>query len=338
MKHVGKALIVAGSLSLCGVVFLGLGTSMLYKERKSGFSRQDTEYEEKQYTTPASAITRIQTDISSDQIYFEPGEGDQIEITYQDRIGDPRYQITENNGTLQIYQKPVFHLFYIPDLSRLWDQQEKVSMTVKIPEAYAGSYDLNASSGTISLEELEIKEMLEVYATSGTIKLDELTCEKDAGIEITSGNITAENISVQNNLTCSFTSGQSNIKDVTVGGDWNVLVSSGSIDITAAAIDGAFECEFTSGKIIGRDIKASEVHTTLTSGTVTLDALTLEKGMEASVTSGSIRVSLADAENNYRITSDVTSGHSNLPENFGNGDKYIDVEVTSGNVDFSFVH
>lgn len=338
MKHVGKALIIAGALSLSGCIFLGLGTGLLYKERKNGYSRNDTEYEEKQYTTSVSGITEIQTDISSDQIYFEPGEGDQIEITYSDKINDPRYQITEKNGTLSIYQKPMsgFHIFYVPDLSRIWEEEERISMTIKVPEAYAGNYDLNASSGTISLKELNIREELEVYATSGTIKLDNLTCEKDVEVEITSGNITVENIEVQNDLTCRFTSGHSSVKDVMVGGDWKVLVSSGSIDIASAALYGNLECDFTSGKIIGRDISCAEVKTTVSSGTVSLDALTVEKGIDSSVTSGTVWVSLTDEVGNYRINSDVTSGHCNLPESFGNGDKYIDVEVTSGNVDFTF--
>lgn len=338
MKHVGKVLIIAGSLSLCGIVFLGLGTSMLYKERRSSINQNDTEYEEKQYSTPVSGITEIQTDIAFDHIYFEPGEGDQIEITYRDRRNDSRYQITENNGTLRIYQKPLtgFHLFNIPDLSRIWEEQETVSMTIKVPEAYAGSYDLEVSSGTISLEELEIREKLAVYATSGTIKLDDLTCEKDVEVEVTSGNITIEGIEVQDDLTCRFTSGHSSVKDVTVGGDWKIGVSSGSIDITTAAVDGTLECDFTSGKIISRDVSASEVITTVSSGTISFDDLTVEKGIELSATSGTIRVSLEDAEDNYRINSDVTSGRCNLPENFGNGEKYIDVEVTSGNVDFTF--
>lgn len=339
MKHVGKALITAGALSLCGIAFLGLGTSMLYKERKSGIVRNNTKYEEKQYTTVASGITEIKTDIAADNLYFEPGDGDKIEITYNDKIDNPRYEITEKGGTLFIYQKPIndFRLFYIPDLRFGWEEAEVISMTIKVPAAYAGSYDLNVSSGTISLQELDIKEELDAYATSGTIKLNKLSCEKDVEIEISSGNISIEDIQVQEDLACRSTSGHVSVNDITVGGDWNIRISSGNINVSTAQIGGKLYSDFTSGQIIGSEISASEVEATLSSGKINLDKLTVEKGINASLTSGTLRVSLTDSAANYSIKSEVTSGHCNLPESFATrGDKYIDVEVTSGNVEFSF--
>lgn len=338
MKHIGKALIIAGALSFCGCVFLGLGTGMLYKERKNAVSRNNTEYEEKQYTTSVNGISTIQTDILWDDAVIEPGEGDQIEIIYYDKIDEPRYQISENGGTLQIIQKPSnsFSFFNIPDLRFGWDNETKESMTIYVPESYAGTYDLNLSSGTLSVQDLEIKEDLEVYATSGIIKLDNLTCEKDAEVEITSGNVTMENLEVQGELTCRFTSGHISIQELTVEGDMKVRGSSGNINMEDIIVIGNLECDLTSGRIVSKTVSAEAVSATASSGTIILDELSVGKGIEASVTSGTVRVSLTDDISNYKINSDVTSGRCNLPESFGNGDKYIEVEVTSGNVDFTF--
>lgn len=338
MKHIGKALIIAGALSLCGCVFLGLGTGMLYKERRNAVSRNNTEYEEKQYTTPVSGISTVQTDILWDDVVIEPGEGDQIEIIYNDQIDDPRYQISENDGTLQIVQKPSysFTLFNIPDLSFVWNNEEKGSMTIYIPESYEGDYDLNLSSGSLSVRDLEVKEKLEIYATSGIIKLDNLICEKDTEVEISSGSVSIENVEMKESMSCRFTSGHISVQEITVEGDMSIRGSSGSINMTDISIDGALECELTSGKILAETLQTESVSATASSGMIILDELTVEKGIEGSVTSGTVRVSLTDHISNYRIHSDVTSGRCNLPENFGNGDKYIDMEVTSGNVDFTF--
>lgn len=338
MKNIGKALIIAGALSLCGCVFLGLGTGMLYKEWRNSKSQSNTEYEEKQYNTSVNGISTIQTDIAWDDVVIEPGEGDQIEIIYQDKIDESRYQISENNGTLQIIQKPSygFSLFNIPDLPFGWNNEEKGSMTIYVPESYAGTYDLNLSSGSITVQDLKIKEELEVYATSGIIKLDNLTCEKDAEIEISSGSVTIENLEVQGELICRFTSGLISAQELTVEGDMKVRGSSGSINMEDIIVVGDLDCDLTSGRIVSKTVSAEAVSATASSGTIILDELTVGKGIEAYVTSGTVRVTLTDDISNYRINSDVTSGHCNLPGNFGNGDKYIDVEVTSGNVDFTF--
>lgn len=338
MKHVGKALITAGALSLCGCVFLGLGTRMLYIEQRNGASQNDSEYEEKQYITQANGITEIKTDVLWDNVYVEPGEGDQIEINYFDEINDLRYQITENNGTLLIVQKPSynFQFFNIPDLRFGWESEEKRTITIKVPESYIGSYDLNLSSGTLSIRDMEMKDELEVYATSGIVKLNNIICEKDAEVEITSGNVSIEGMEVQEDMTCRFTSGHINTQNLTVDGDMTIRATSGNINMNDAIVGGELDCDFTSGKIIAETVSTGSVSATISSGTVILNELTLEKGIEADITSGTVRVSLTDDEGNYRINSDVTSGRCNLPENFGNGDKYIDVEVTSGNVDFTF--
>lgn len=338
MKHVGKALIIAGALSLSGIVFLGIGSRMLYAERKNGITQTDKEYEKKQYTTNVSGIETIETDLSSDNISVEPREGDAIEIVYYDEIDDPKYQISEKSGTLRITHKPstTFFLFQIPDLSFGWSGEETQIITIKIPKSYAGDYDLYLGSGTISISDLEIKERLKVDATSGTVKLDNLTCKKDVEVEISSGNLTIDNVEVQRNMTCRSTSGHANVQDITVGGDWTILISSGSIDVTTATVDGTLKADFTSGKIIAKTVSASEVLTEISSGSIDLDELTVEKGISASATSGKVIVSLTDSMNNYKITSEVTSGHCNLPDDFGNGDKYIDVDISSGNVNFSF--
>ena len=338
MKHIGKALIIAGALSLCGCVFLGLGTGMLYEEWRNSKSQRNTEYEEKQYSTSVNGISTIQTDIAWDDVVIKPGEGDQIEIIYQDKIDGPQYQISENNGTLQIVQKPSygFSLFNIPDLRFGWMNEEKGNMTIYVPESYAGTYDLDLSSGSMSVQDLEIKEELEVYATSGIIKLDNLTCEKDAEVEISSGSVTIENLEVQGELICRFTSGLISAQELTVEGNMKVRGSSGNINMEDITVVGDLDCDLTSGRIVSKTVSAEAVSATASSGTIILDELTVEKGIESFVTSGTVRVSLTDDISNYRINSDVTSGHCNLPGNLGNGDKYIDVEVTSGNVDFTF--
>lgn len=335
MKHVGKTLIIAGALSLSGIVFLSIGSHMLYSEQKN---ENNKKYEQKQYTAKVSEIKTIKTDLSSDNISIEPGQGDSIEITYDDKTDDPEYEISEKNGTLKITHKPEFSffLFQIPDLSFIWNSEDTQIITVKVPKDYAGTYDLYLGSGTISVSDLEIKETLKADATSGTIRLDTLICRKDVSVEISSGNLTMDHVNVQGNMDCRSTSGHANVSDITVNGDWSILISSGSIDMTNADVNGALKADLTSGKIIAKAVSTAEVFSEISSGSINFDELSVDKGISASATSGKIIVSLTDDINNYKINSDVTSGHSNLPDHFGNGNKYIDVNISSGNINFSF--
>lgn len=339
MKHVGKALIIAGALSLCGCVFLGLSTNMLYQERKNGTARTSGEYEEKEYTTPVSGIDSIETVLTSDQVQVELGDSDDIEIIYYDNITEPDYQISEHNGTLQIsrsWKNSGFSLFHVPDINSWWDEEIDRKITIRVPESYAGKYDLELSSGSISLKDLEIQEELYINGTSGKVDLGNLTCGKNVRVSMSSGSIDMDNVEADGDMKIDITSGACRLQELMVSGNLEVWQSSGSTYMYNVVVNGTLKTRLTSGKCTAQDTTAGDVYVDTTSGSIQLDRVTLTEGIYVSATSGSITVSLTDEMGNYKITSDVTSGSCNLPNNFGNGDKYINVDVTSGIVKFSF--
>lgn len=338
MKNVGKALIIAGILSFCGAVFLGIGTNLLLQERKNGRNQTDTIYEEKQYTASASEITTIKTNLASDDVQIEAWDGDDIEVIWKDEIDEPQYQVSEHNGTLLIARKVTntFVFFQIPDIS-IWEtDNEDKKVTIKVPEEYAGRYDLGLSSGTLSVQDLNIKEELSVDGTSGSVKLENLICEKDVTVEMTSGNVTMDTVETQGNMGLLLTSGNVKAADLVVNGDLDVDLTSGSGSIKTAEVAGTLSIDFTSGNFNIDELTVGEVYADITSGDIALDTVTLEKGIYVSSTSGNADVSLTDAMDNYEIKTDKTSGYCNLPDYFGNGDKYITVDITSGSVEFSF--
>lgn len=339
MKHVGKALITAGALSLCGCVLLGIGTGMLYNERKNGTAASDTEYEEKQYSVPVSQIDSIETDLTIEQVQIETGDGDDIEVIYYENTDKSEYQISENNGTLRIsrqWKNSGFSFILIPEIPDFWEEYVNRQVTIRVPEAYEGKYELGFSSGSLSVADMEIRDSLSINGTSGSVNLSNLTCEKDIVIDMTSGSATLEGMEAKEDMELLFTSGHASIGDIIVDGNLNLQCSSGIFDIARTEVGETFKVDFTSGSLNASEITAGNVYTEISSGNIKFDSLTLEKGIYVSATSGSVRVSLTDSENNYEITTRLTSGNCNLPSNFGKADKYINVDITSGMVNFFF--
>lgn len=339
MKHVGKTLIIAGALSLCGCVFLGMGTSMLYHERKNETSQNDRECEEKIYTTAVSGIDKIETSLSIEEVQIEAGEGDDIEVIYYEDTDESEYQISEHNGTLRIsrrWKDTGFSLFHIPDLNNFWEENLERQVTIRVPKDYDGAYDLVLSSGSISVNDMDIRNSFSVNGTSGSVRLSNMTCEKDVVVDMSSGSVTIENVQAKEDMELLFTSGHADIENIVVDGDLTVLSSSGGFDIVTADVGGTLKADFTSGNLTTREVSAGDVYTELSSGSIKFDSLTLEKGIYVSATSGNVNVSLTDSENNYEITTRLTSGSCNLPSNSIRADKYINVDVTSGTVKFFF--
>ena len=115
-----------------------------------------------------------------------------------------------------------------------------------------------------------------------------------------------------------------------VMGEYDLYLGSGTISISDLEIKERLKVDATSGTVKLDNLTCKkDVEVEISSGFIDLDELAVEKGISAS---GKVIVSLTDSMNNYKIT----SGHCNLPDDFGNGDKYIDVDVSSGNVNFSF--
>lgn len=295
MKHTGKALILAGILLVCGMTIFAVGWGILIKAPED--EKLPEMYEEKTYTTDGASIERIKARLTNEEIRFEPGEGDKIEIVYWDNVDSPEWLITENSEILNITREPDFHFFSIPNITVPFAEMDKqYEITVRIPESYAGAYDLYSDSGLLSLSDLTVEQELVMEIASGEIRLDNVTCKGDMQLEMSSGVSRLENLKVQGNL----------------------------------------ELGLTSGNIEGTGISANMLTIDETSGRTLLSEVNVEEGLNVYATSGRISVDLMDEMDAFTIISDITSGTCNLPEYYRSGDKELNATGTSGNITISF--
>lgn len=334
MKGFGKALIVAGSLSVGGILIGCIGSAIILKGGETRTSKPA--YEEKYYSVEVSEIDAIEMDLSSDDVQIEVGTGDEIEITYWDEIDDPKYQIRESNGTLLINRKASVQIVFIPTFEDLWNETEVREMTIRVPREYAGSYDLDFTSGSLSVSDLTIEEEFVVGATSGDIQLNNLQMNSDATVDLSSGSVSVNAVAVEGDLTTLLTSGNVEMEHIAVGGDMHIDMTSGDISMENVDVKGTCRVEGSSGSLDCDILAAKDVLVYATSGNYDLMEVTVEQEIYVDATSGDITVSLTDEMENYSIVADTTSGYCNLPVLTNGGDKKISVYLTSGDADFSF--
>ncbi len=334
MKHTGKALILAGILLVCGMTIFAVGWGILIKAPED--EKLPEIYEEKTYTTDGASIERIKARLTNEEIRFEPGEGDKIEIVYWDNVDSPEWLITENSEILNITREPDFHFFSIPNITVPFAEMDKqYEITVRIPESYAGAYDLYSDSGLLSLSDLTVEQELVMEIASGEIRLDNVTCKGDMQLEMSSGKLTMNTVEGIG-MDISLLSGICSLTDITGSGDCRMEMNSGVSRLENLKMQGNLELGLTSGNIEGTGISANMLTIDETSGRTLLSEVNVEEGLNVYATSGRISVDLMDEMDAFTIISDITSGTCNLPEYYRSGDKELNATVTSGNITISF--
>lgn len=338
MKRIGKILIIAGSVLFAGLILLALGTGIIIGEGRrtsgntqTGQGNGKIEYETKTYTAKGSEIQTLVTDLTYEDVRIEAADGDEIEIEYQDVVGDPQYEVMEKDGTLTISQKIqqteaviVGNWFRMPLLTSenllagdTADSGQTEDIVIRVPADYTGSYMLSYTSGSVAMVDI---------VSAGSVEAD-----------FTSGSLRLTNVALATDLTADYTSGEVICENTSVGGDVAADYTSGSCRYTGGSIAGDFCSTETSGGVRLESVTVENVTVETTSGGVKFDTLTLGKNLSVDATSATIRATLTDREEQYTIHSETGSGSNNLPTDTGvRGDKSISVETTSGTINFQF--
>ena len=338
MKRIGKTLIIAGGLLFIGLIIMAMGTGIIIGRggRSSGSTPAgqrpgQIEYETKTYAVKGSDIQTLVTDLTYEDVRIEPTDGDEIKVEYQDVVGDPRYEVTELNGTLIVSQKMqrtgtvgTGQWFQMPVLTSenfrygtATDSGLIGDIVVQIPADYIGDYQFSYTSGSVDMANITTDGSIESDFTSGSLNLANVDLAGDLVTDYTSGRVTCENVSVGGNMYADYTSG--------------------SCSYTSGSIVGDFQSTETSGGVRLENVTVWNVRVETTSGGVKFDMLTLGNAMSVDATSATVRATLTDRPEQYTIHSETESGSNNLPTDTGTrGDKSISVETTSGTIDFKF--
>lgn len=283
---------IAGVFLILGLVFWGI-----FLVRTEGdFSRISNETVVlKEKTFKASQVNQLNFDMTSTDVVITGSDQlDQILIQYPESK-KRSYTVEQENGQLLITEKtkPVFGLLNL-DFDFLISENRTVQAT--LPKDVLTTLKIDASSGDVSIQDLVIKEEMQMELSSGSVKIENTQITGKLSIGLTSGDITLAEIKTE---------------------DLNLRTTSGDIHIHQAEVAKLAKVEVTSGDIL-------------------FDGFSAGQETDLSATSGNIQGRLAGSITDYSIQSKSTFGANTLPQKLEGGKKNLLVEVTSGDIDIQF--
>lgn len=182
-------------------------------------------------------------------------------------------------------------------------------------------YDISENNGKLSIEGKTEKSssIFESLFSWSIIDIEIIVpVEYDGNLnsELTSGSIKVGDSVSAKDINFKATSGSIKLEDVNIMGDVTMTASSGAVKLIDTSI-------------------AGDLFIKLSSGAIKFDELNVGSDITLIATSGSIRGKIAGDKDDYKISSSVTSGSSNL-KNTSKGDKELNVDVTSGSISIEF--
>lgn len=173
-----------------------------------------------------------------------------------------------------------------------------------------GDLAISSSSGSIRLGNVNARSV-SVISTSGSQRVMNINCEGQINMGASSGSVEIENIQASG-FSVRHSSGSIKLGNVDVTGSADIETTSGSIRVNALRT-GSFSVKSSSGSVNlaelsgGGRIEAS-------SGSLTIDRLTLLGNIDIRRSSGSVKISLVSGQAiNADVTTSSGSIHTNLP-------------------------
>lgn len=327
MKATGKALIVAGSLLILGIIFIA-GGGLIINNKYEKAKAEMPELKEFVYEAKTEDIKDLETKLESEDVEIITTDSEKIRITYYDIEEESTYKFTEANKKL------------------VMEKQEKLKLSISgsglsitnFDELFARNVNIEASVPKFKIEIPETYEgSAKFKGTSGNYEISDIDFENTLRIELSSGDIYVQNTTSKNDIDISCTSGTIQLSNIIAGGDLNIDSSSGDITIKDITAENSLNCATTSGNFEGVNIVTAIFNKASTSGDTAIAGLSGATAINCVSTSGDFNVTLSGELEDYSISCQTTSGTSNLPSSYvSEKNNKISVSVTSGDVNFIF--
>lgn len=342
-----KKLLIAGGCSLAGLLLM-IVAFIAARGNLAELSTRNVQAVQKEYEC-STDIIKIDADITSDNLEIRTGDVEYISVSYYDRPEYNEYKITESGDSLGIRY---VDLHPIEVMTIDLDLEDK-PVIITVPESFSGKVNISSSSGSIIAESINVSS-LDLENTSGSIRINDVDIVTDAKLSNTSGGINVENL-VCKNLTASNTSGGISIENSNIYEKLDAKCNSGDISLRSVTVKKGARIATTSGTRYLEDVSAeylnsdgssgslkavdvtvkNDFSSSTTSGSVTLDRVESGNTIKISAASGDVRGTVVGYEDDFNISVNTSSGSCNLKDS-SDGNKKLTVSTTSGSIDIDF--
>lgn len=300
MKKFWKAILI---IFIIGIVLVAIGAIIVAtnKEKFGDYFRE--EYEEKQYVDERK-ITSMSLEIGSDAVEIFPSTDGKLSVIYYESETN-KYEFGYEDGTIIIKNRTDFKL---KNIFKWGIGIDRPSAKIYLPETVTDKVDIEISSGALNSEKMSfhLKEF-NIKVASGAVRFNNVFATT-ANIKVNSGAVHSGNIHCAE-ITTQLNSGALNFD--------NLSFDNASFKVSS----GAFKAENVG---IGNSAKVN-----VSSGTFKLftDNDIADFTISGTANSGSFKLKEGDSQ--------IAGGDD---VNYGNGDKKITVEVSSGNATVGFTN
>lgn len=294
----------AGAAVIIGVVFSGIGLSMLAKSgRNAGMKKIERNYSADQREV------RLELDTADIQVY--PAQGDEIILTYYDNERE-NYTVHAEGGVIAVTRaerKQWFEYLAV----QFFDRSRACS--VGIPAGYAGNLSLYTGTGDVEVSGVSLQKEMTVKAVTGDVQICSLSADK---------------------ITAGITTGDIKVSDVRSASSLELAGVTGDLTVQDASSAGALNMKAHTGDICLKETSADAYDLKLTTGDITFDNIQIGSAAAIASTTGDIRGTIGDSRNNYRVESNTTFGDIQIPQSPAAGEKSIDVKTVTGDIRIAF--
>lgn len=338
--HTGYKIAAASCAVGIGLVLLSVG---LTRGDVQKFNSKNINYESHTYECQEK-VNRIEVYEDSNGLRIVSGNVDRPVVKYTESDLE-KYEVTENNGTLQIEKKSkngISFSFFTSDHDTVITVPKNYLGEIKayndcgsveVDNVKGKDFEISSDSGSIKMNQIECKN-LKVDGDAGSISIDELSGER-MEVKATSGSIKMKNMSATD-LNVDNDCGGIELSDVSVKEKLQLKNESGRIELDDVTALDDLKIENDCGSIKMNNVETKgEIYAHNESGSIHFKSLSFAKGADFATSAGSINGTVSGKESDYHIDADSDVGSCNLKSG-GTGTIPLKVKADFGSINIDF--
>lgn len=267
-------------------------------------------YEEKHLSRMSNAYTEIIfTDVNA-SITVLPVAGEEMRITYYESDSD-MFQVEETDGRFSMQRT---YKWSIKNLFQFFSLPKDLSVTIELPERYAGSLTIKTNNGSISAQALFHIEHLSLKTNNGKIELTDLAVTGAYEGHTSNGKVTAQNIRAN---------------------AFSQTTSNGIITASQLSIVETLSLQTSNGRIELSDSTAGEISCSTSNSGIEIQNI-FAPLIELKTSNGAIKGNISASMDDYKIESKTANGKNSLPTKKESGAYLLTAKTSNGSIDVTF--
>ncbi len=297
-----KAIIIFCIILAAGLTLAITGAIVLTATGYNDMSNY--EKTEKRVETGGNVKLKVKCEI--EKINVTATDGNEIVFSYYE--GEKlRHDLTDKDGEVVLKTRNKTWFFW----NRFWLDKDMLTIDVAVPRAFSGDLILEAATGAINVRDLLKVKELRAEVSTGSVRAENLKAEK-AFFEATTGSVTVSDVEILGDAEIKATTGSVKAENIKAGGRLEVNVTTGSLKCDAEAGKLALKATTGDVKFSVKNADEIYVKCTTGSVKGTVSGAESEYDIHSSTTTGKSNLAERTGTAGKKLTVITTTGSINV--------------------------